>query len=771
MKAISFRIPSALSGFADAFSRAASSVLFAHGALPSVLVWTAIFVRPVFGLSALAAVATGWVTGRITGFSAERLRNGALTLNCFLVGLAAAWMSTANLGTERLLPILLTACVAGALALWTGAGLERLLTTTLGLPLLSSPFVIVGLGFWILATSSGLWNTNSGLFQNLPHWQALPFLPELIREFLSCLGAIFFLPVPVAGALLFLAVLCWSRFGGAMVLAGYAGALAAEVILSTVFPSLLDLPVLRYNAILCGMAFGCVYLIPGLRSLGFAIAAGLTARLVAEVWMRLAGVNGPLGLPIPFLFTTWALLLMLRSREHFQGLFFSLQLPGMTPEEGKRIHTESMIRFPYLGQVVLRLPFRGQRVVTQSFDGEHTHRGLWKHGLDFEVLDDEGNFSSVPHPDLNDCFTWGSEVLSPAAGIVRKVVSHLDDNPVGHNNFDENWGNRVLVQIDSGGYILLAHFKKDGILVMPGQQVAEGQLIGHCGNSGRSTRPHLHMHYQLTPEWGAPTAPFLLYSHLQTNDSCSRPVWRRPGVPQKGSRIEPVENGAVIRSFVGAWREGDLVFRNDKTSAKERVAFRYLENGDFQWKSMDRRASLLGTVKEGNLVLHRYRGSEKSVLAVLALGLARLPLIDSPGMQWQEPISVGDLVGNLGRLKIRLRIVLSRRPAIPLRNLRLLQIPESPDSGCLEVESKLDPAAGYPATSTLPKSISTRLDPFTGPRSFSITLATTEECWTRIAFHVPGTCPSVPGASDRPKAPDFTPPFTTSALTSAPNQS
>lgn len=60
-------------------------------------------------------------------------------------------------------------------------------------------------------------------------------------------------------------------------------------------------------------------------------------------------------------------------------------------------------------------------------------------------------------------------------------------------------GNFVVIRHAPGEYSFLAHLVPDQITVRVGQQVARGELIGRCGNSGHSTEPHLHFQLQDHP--------------------------------------------------------------------------------------------------------------------------------------------------------------------------------------------------------------------------------------------------------------------------------
>lgn len=57
--------------------------------------------------------------------------------------------------------------------------------------------------------------------------------------------------------------------------------------------------------------------------------------------------------------------------------------------------------------------------------------------------------------------------------------------------YSETAGNYVRVQTDSGWVVTFMHM--DTLAVSPGQAVEKGDFLGHSGNTGRSTGPHLHL--------------------------------------------------------------------------------------------------------------------------------------------------------------------------------------------------------------------------------------------------------------------------------------
>jgi murein DD-endopeptidase MepM/ murein hydrolase activator NlpD len=72
----------------------------------------------------------------------------------------------------------------------------------------------------------------------------------------------------------------------------------------------------------------------------------------------------------------------------------------------------------------------------------------------------------------------GDKIHATADGVVKKACRN------------GGYGNYVLIDHGNGYTTSFSHMQK--YLVRKGEKVLRGQLIGHVGNSGRSTGPHLH---------------------------------------------------------------------------------------------------------------------------------------------------------------------------------------------------------------------------------------------------------------------------------------
>lgn len=59
--------------------------------------------------------------------------------------------------------------------------------------------------------------------------------------------------------------------------------------------------------------------------------------------------------------------------------------------------------------------------------------------------------------------------------------------------YNGGYGNHILIEHQQVGAVTMyAHLMDGGILVVPGQRVREGEVIGYMGSTGHSTGPHVH---------------------------------------------------------------------------------------------------------------------------------------------------------------------------------------------------------------------------------------------------------------------------------------
>lgn len=157
----------------------------------------------------------------------------------------------------------------------------------------------------------------------------------------------------------------------------------------------------------------------------------------------------------------------------------------------------------------LAFPFKnGRYLVVDGGDGKlsyftNYHYYGWKssninnyytmqYAVDFIKLNKYGFANKLLSKFNEDYCIFGEKVYSPVEGEVVKVEVSNDDN-IPYGKLPDNWGNRVIIKSDNY-FISLYHFKKDTLVVNVGQKLKAGDYLGEVGNSGKSPRPHLHIH-------------------------------------------------------------------------------------------------------------------------------------------------------------------------------------------------------------------------------------------------------------------------------------
>ncbi len=285
--------------------------------------------------------------------------------------------------------------------------------------------------------------------------------------------------------------------------------------------------------------------------------------------------------------------------------------------------------------------FAGERTITQGMDGALTHRGLWRYAFDFEA-EQGGRKYLGEGTTLEEFHTWDTLVLAPCNGIVSRVVNHVRDNAPGENNPDENWGNSIILFSDAGYYIMLAHLRQGTVNVAVGQRITRGDLLGRCGNSGRSPVPHLHLQIQDTAVQSAPTRPFCLKHYLEFSADGSQRIYRTSGIPSAGVRVMPAITDQALNEGLSGWLPG--AYRYKITGEKgetweETIVLDFDEQGRFRLSSKRCAAQLTAFLSEGVFYTTGYQGTDASLLAYMATGLARVPCVGGSDVIWHDEAS------------------------------------------------------------------------------------------------------------------------------------
>jgi len=592
---------------------------------------------PWVGMAGLAGVVAAACLAWILQVDRGWIRSGFALFNPLLA--CSAMVLAGRLGGWAPGVIVMLWAAAAVFSLLLTVGLQGWIGSRVGLSVQSLPAVIVV----CLLHFTGVGSGGQGLAAAGP--ADLLAMPDLLRGFFRAFAAMVFQASDGAGILVYVALVLSSPLGALMATLGYvAGAGTLH---------LLGLPLgatgsvgCGYNFLLAGVALGAGYQVPNRASLVLAVAgAGMTALVAValSVWLGWFGLSaGAMPYNLVVLGTMAALRLLPRPAGLLASPWTSLQPEGIV-----RLVQIGALRFPDFYSPGLFLPGVGERVVTQGFDGSLTHRGGWRHALDFEVPGGAGSWHA-DSGELRDYGIFETPVYAPVAGHVVAVENQVPDNPVGQNNPEANWGNHVIVQADAGFHVMLAHFLQGSVAVTAGQRVREGAYLGNCGNSGRSPVPHLHVHVQVGPLPGATTVPFVLKHYIERDAASGEQTYRLSGVPRQGALLRPAAPSPALYACFSGWLPGTYVFEND--GAEEEVGVAFDETGRFRLESTRHRERLSLFLAEGVLYAEPFEGGGSGVLAMLAIVLARVPCLAEPGVVWHEVVAAAPFLHGAKRV-------------------------------------------------------------------------------------------------------------------------
>jgi len=231
----------------------------------------------------------------------------------------------------------------------------------------------------------------------------------------------------------------------------------------------------------------------------------------------------------------------------------------------KREHTEALtaevVVTPvyYETKTDLILPVKERSIIWDGHDFYSHHRrfnylhpelqqlgfttNFQRYGYDFVLVNEQGEMHHGPATENANWFGFGTAIYAPGAGVVADRFDGMLDN----RTFDEAelatremvyGGNYVLIDHLNGEFSYCGHLKQGSVSVQKGEQVKQGQVIGHMGASSSSLFPHLH--YELRNGIGAKTVE---------------------GLPSYFSRFRRLLGAKTIEIEKGQIDTGDIVER------------------------------------------------------------------------------------------------------------------------------------------------------------------------------------------------------------------
>lgn len=580
-------------------------------------------VNPNVCVNGLVAVLAAYGFAVFLGLDKAFLASGFYTYNPLLVGLSMGYLF-------RIAPLtFLIVTLAGILTFVVTHMLYNISSYYLRLPILSLPFVLMSsLAYLASARYSNL--LVNGLYaQSFSNLEL--YLPVWFSGLLKSLGAIFFMPQVEIGLVILIVFFLSSRILFFLVALGYySGSLVTALLVGSFHQAFTN--VNHFNFIWIAMALGGIFLVPSLKSYVIAVVAVATSTLLMHAMEVFWATYDIPAFALPFNLVTLAFLYVL-GVAGFPMIGHTIK---STPEATLDHYLAVNRRFKGTLRT-LSLPFAGAWTVWQGPNGRWTHQGSWQHAFDFVITDREGNTYRDAGQLLTDYFAFGKPILSPVRGRVVRVTKSLKDNAPGQTDKANNWGNLVIIQDARGFWVELSHFKQDSIRVAEGEWVEKGALLGHCGNSGYSPQPHIHLQVQASETVGSATLPFSLVGY-----TCQEQYFAND-LPDEGAVVEAtVPDRSMIRqmTFLLDQKLCFDVYHSGQHMETVTWTVRMAPDSTFYFDSG--RGRLYFGIHDGTFYLYGTEGHDRH-LNRLQLALPRLPLTYAPSMRWNDHVPISAL--------------------------------------------------------------------------------------------------------------------------------
>jgi murein DD-endopeptidase MepM/ murein hydrolase activator NlpD len=614
-----------------ALLRTYAAILFSRSYAVGLLLLlaTAMSPRALIGGSLGVLLALG--SALLLDLDREAIHDGSYGTSPLLLGLGVGMTFGLGPGALLVLAILCPLCVLVTAAL-------RSFLSGASLPPLSIPFLVA---FYLLIGLAPL----AGLTYLPPSVDASSLLPQPAAAFLRSIGALFFLPRWETGALILLALLVHSRI--ATLLAAMAA--AAVFLIKAALPALqgTDLVgVLTFNAVFTAIAIGGVWFVPSPAAMLLAL---LGVCLSALVSIGCAGPFYRLGLPILIVpFNAAVLTILLASRQRaWDRRPKSVDFAPGTPEQNLAYFRTRLLRFRWLYPTRFRLPVRGTWICTQGVDGALSHKGRWRHAFDFEVQGADGRLHAEEGASLRDYYCYRLPVLASAAGVVAKIESSVPDNESGGMNLQQNWGNYVIVYHAPGLYSMVGHLVRGSIKVVEGQHVRQGEVLGLCGNSGRSARPHVHFQLQTGNRAGDPTLPCRFTDAIRQAEGGPEEHVVADLCPTEKQLVRNLEYDEERAAFFAFPYRSTWRFRIDRQS--EQLESDIDATGQLLLRSSEKDARLFYSLTDGFFTTYDSAGASSPALRILRAALSRVPLDAGASLRWTDYLPARPFRNWLGR--------------------------------------------------------------------------------------------------------------------------
>ena len=627
-----------LKGCIEGILNSYSQIFFSDKKIFSIILILVSFADIYAGLAGVLSVIVANVTAVLMGLDRNTVKKGIYGYNSLLVGLSLGIFYAPG-------PVLFVLIfLASILTLFISVSLHGVIGKYT-LPFLSVPFV---LSAWIMTLATrnmtflaiserGIFTINElyilggEKFVSLYEWWNNIALIKPLKVYFISLGAIMFQYNVLSGIILAIGLLYYSRISFTLSLLGFFAAFFFYDFVGADITEI-NYSYIGFNYILTSIAIGGFFIIPSARSYLWSF---LLIPIVAILSISLYSLFASAALPIfalPFNMIVLLFLYVLKFRVKPSKKLAEVVIQQNSPEKNLYAWENDVERFRY-DMVSVRLPFYGTWMVAQGYEGSMTHKGSWKHALDFVITNQEGKQYKDKGDLPEDYFCYNKPVLAPADGDIESVTDNIDDNIIGEPNIRENWGNTVIIKHNSHTYSSLSHLRRGTITVKSGDRVRQGDVIGKCGNSGRSPYPHLHFQIQTLPYIGSFTTHYPLSYYME--QTVNGFVLKNYSVPAENQKVSNIQTNELLVKAFGMVPGKSFCFEVDREGKSEIQRWEVDANEfNIPFVKCLTSGAIAYFSNDGNLFMFRhYEGKKDTLLYYFFLAAFKVPLGFYRGIQ------------------------------------------------------------------------------------------------------------------------------------------
>lgn len=484
-----------------------AQILFSNRRYIGAVALLVTFFNPLFGAFGLAGLLISNTTALLLKFDREKIKTGFYGFNGILFGIAVPYYF------EITYQIVLLFIIFGIINFFITAILEHYLATAFNLPGLSLPFILTLYIFLVFISNYNAIFYANAITKNTT--ELFAGMPIFLQYYFRSLSVIFFNDFILSGIFLSIAILFFSRVLFVISWVAYTFNYFALSIIFPFYDSNMLL-ITSLNSILVAFALGGTLILISRKTIPLIFISVIVVIVFTAFFGK---ILQPFLLPIfvlPFNIIVLSTLYGLKFRKDQTDLVLLYFAPG-SPEENFYYHNNRKYRFENFKLLFTELPFFGQWYISQGINGNYTHKDRYNAAWDFIINDKSNKQYLNDGNDLEDYLCYNIPIAAPLSGKVVNIVNNIVDNEVGKVNLKNNWGNTIVIEHESGLFSAISHLKQRSIKVELNDYVEKGQIIGACGNSGRSPYPHLHFQFQLTNKIGDKTYLFPISSYIEQN--------------------------------------------------------------------------------------------------------------------------------------------------------------------------------------------------------------------------------------------------------------